>query len=112
MNRERLMIEDDLIELNEDFENRIALCMDRWRESRIETRGITSGRDAGTVSKVSGYINTGKAADRFGEVVNGPGIEWTVELVFVDDRYRPITRRWTMALSTAKGRVQSFLPPN
>ena len=55
------MDEDDLIEPKRDFPRTGSPdAWTGWRESRIETRGIRSGRDAGTVSKVSGYINSGK----------------------------------------------------
>lgn len=76
-----------------------------WQDRRIDTRGISSGVDAYTAKKVSGWINSANSRPRFDRVMEELGHEDTVEAVFVHSKFEPLSRQSPAARLKAKGRL-------
>lgn len=98
-------MDDELLELKEDFEYEIKKRMLFWQDRRIDTRGISSGVDAYTPKKVSGWINSAKSRPKFDQVMNELGAQDTVEAVFVDPKFETLSRQWPAARLKAQGRL-------
>lgn len=101
------MDDDQEIELNEDFAYEIEKCMLAWELAGIDRRAVKSGPDGGTVKKVAGFICSPGSLKTFRRVVDELRTEDTVEFVFVQEKFLPLTRKWTMASAEARKRLGS-----
>lgn len=101
------MDEDGHIELNEDFEYEIARCILAWELPRIDRRPVNSGPDGGTIKKVAGFICSPGSMKTFRRVLEELRPEDTVESVFVQERFLPLTTDWPMALAEARRRLET-----
>ena len=81
-----------------------------WENAGIDRRGVISGIDGGTVKKVAGYISSPGSLDRFRRVCVELRVEETVESVFSQERFLPLTGSWPMALAEARRRIEREQP--